>query len=181
MVEAEEQLSSYGTARQNIMQHPSVIKYRLDTNDIKQEFEVALSGKIIEQFVNSEGKVYDKETIMSKPRCNKEGYQAIVSMFSTIVNPQGLQANLKDKLEYNDFISKLWEDVSTIIMENRDVWEITEYNYRFIMDTFMNSAKLMLTHPIRAGTRQSMTQSSTIQEYATVPDKRKGLFGMFKK
>lgn len=180
-MEVEEKVNNI-EASQNITQDPSVVRYMLETSPIKKQLEITLAGKIMEKYVNTEtGEIITEEKILSKPKCNKEGYQAIVSMFSMVVNPQGLEGNLEKKDDYLRYISSVYEGLATDIMKNRKKWDITPSDYPVILNCLMNSIKIMLTHSIGAGTRKSITQASRIQEYATMPQKNKGIFGMFSK
>ena len=74
-------------------QSASVLQLRLDTNPIIRQLEVMLKGKITQAYQDENGNIIEEEKVLSKPRCNEDGYQAIINFVSSILNGQALQSN----------------------------------------------------------------------------------------
>jgi len=167
---------------QNIdYQSASVLQLRLDTNPIIKQLEITLRGRITEAYQDEQGNIIEKERILSQPRCNEDGYQAIINFVASILNGQGLQSNLANDQSYRDYVARVYHCFIDDLAENLYRWAIKEHDFPYITHTIMRSVELILTQPIGAGTRNSISASTTVRESSSQGQSR-GLFGgIFKK
>lgn len=146
-------------------QDSNFLQYRLNTDPLIQQVEVALSGKIVNYMVNPQtGEVAEQIKILSQPKVNEEGFTAIVNYVRAHINNQTVQGNM-DTDEYNNFIADVREDFSMIIMINMYKWEIKNSDYEYIVDTILDVIKLFLSRT--KGNKERESYNKMVEQTST--------------
>ena len=94
---AEGDLISSNAAQQSYnnlgFQAAGALQIRLDTDKVKQSFEVYLRGKNVETVQDDQGRFVQVETKYGEPLVNSVGIQAVMGWMDLVINAQVIQGN----------------------------------------------------------------------------------------
>ncbi len=153
----------------------SVIELRLNTQPIIDQIEITLRGSITKPVQDDDGNIMFQEVkILNRPRCNVEGYQAIVNYVSVVVNSQTVQGNWKGDEMYTRYIVQVRLNLARIIMDNLHNWEIERKDYSLIVDSIMDLVEAFMTRPIDNRERDSYAATIRHSESNTMAAKSGG-------
>jgi len=164
---------------ENLEADSSIIKIRLDTSPILQQLETTLSGSVLVVKTDEDGNPFQTYEQVTEPKCNKAGYQGIMSFVHSVINTQSLQSYLKDEDVYNTYVKRVYMRFIDDLMQNLYEWGVDEDDYRLIVHSVMNTIELVTTQAIHGGTRSSISSSARIVEQTG--GAKAGILGMFKK
>lgn len=158
---AEEQENINRVSSYISTQDSSFLQYRLNTDPVVQQIEIALSGRVINYMIHPQtGEVVEHVKTLSSPKVNDEGFTAIVNYVKVHVNNQTVQGNL-DEYRYSNMIADIREDFSMICMINLYKWDIRNSDYQYIVDSIMDVIKLFLSRTIGNKERESYNTMKT--------------------
>lgn len=164
--------SSVGMIKE--MDTSSVLKVRLDTTSLMQQFEIFLTGKVESIAYDDNNKPYITLKQIAPPLANERGQQWILNKLRMIVNPSTVQANFQTKQDYYIYVNDIWSSLIYNLMVNMHVWGIDENNYNPIIDNLMDVIRVFMTRPLDNKERESYINTMKIAESSTLDNRGKG-------
>ncbi len=155
----------------------SILKIRLDTQQILQQIEYFLKGKAVRVRMNEQGMAEEEVVEISEPLANERGVHAILSFTSATINSQTVQGNYEWD-HWREEVSWMREQLATDVFVNYDMWEIDPQNISIICNSVMNIIKPFLTRLVNNEERKSYSNYSESRQMAT-PQKRGMLASIF--
>lgn len=155
----------------------SILKIRLDTQQILQQIEYFLKGKAVRIRMNEQGMAEEEIVEISEPLANERGVHSILSFLSSTINSQTVQGNYEWD-HWREEVSWMREQLATDVFVNYDVWEIDPQNISIICNSVMNLIKPFLTRLVGDGERKSYSNYSESRQMAA-PQKRGMLASIF--
>lgn len=155
----------------------SILKIRLDTQQILQHIESFLKGQATKLIINEQGIPVEETVQISEPLANTQGVHAILSFCSATINSQTVQGNYEWE-HWREEVSWMRSQLATNVFVNYDIWKIDPQNISLICDVVMNIIKPFLTRLINNEERKSYSNYSESRQMAT-PQKRGFLSSVF--
>lgn len=148
----------------------NVIKHRTDTEKFQDDFKTYLTGSKTITYQDEKGNIKTKKIVYGVAKANEAGIQGIMNFVSSAINPHTLQGNfpLDSKafsVAYENHCYNLELDFIDMLMKNFNDWEINEYEYQSIIDTFMAAVKPIMSRCIGNEERNSYGETSTSVEH----------------
>lgn len=132
----------------------SILRIRLDTQQVIQQIEYFLKGKITRVTFDEQQQPIEKEIKIGTELANEQGIQAILSFATSVINPQVVQGNYEWDT-WREEISWCREQLAKDVFVNHDDWGIDPKNINLICNTVMNSIKPFLTRLVNNEERKS--------------------------
>lgn len=163
------------------MNNPSsegVIKLRLDTAKLLQDFEFFLTGKKLVPVFNPEKQVTEFYTEQRGKRLiNDEGLMSVLMILNNTVNSQGVQGNWKAEY-FEQSVQETDYNFSCDLWVNMRRWEVDIENYNIICNAFMNLYQQFASRIIDNKERESYGLSMrTSESVVQTPNRAVSLFG----
>ena len=168
-MEQQEQQQDEGEIRAIVRKRENdfnVIKQRIDTNPLLEQFQTFLTGSKTVYVEDQEtGDIKSKSIIYGSPKANDKGIQTIMQRVNCIVNTHTIQGNfpLDSKAHsesYEDYCYGCEIDFATDIMINLPDYEIDESEYQGILNSLMASIKPIMSRCIDNKERDSYGETS---------------------
>lgn len=151
----------------------SILKIRLDTDQLLRQIESFLRGQIMTLDILPNGEIVNKATQQGPPLANDKGIHAIMSYANACLNSQTVQGNYEWD-HWREEISWIRKQLATDIFVNHDDWGISPQNLNLICNVVMNMIKPFMTRLVNNEERKSY---SNYQEVRNVPqEQNKGMF-----
>lgn len=150
----------------------SILKIRLDTQQLLQQIEYFLKGKAVRIRINEQGLAEEEVLEVGDPLANDKGVHAILSYASATINSQTVQGNYEWD-HWREEVSWMREQLATDVFVNYDMWEIDPQNISIICNTVMNMIKPFLTRLVNNEERKSYSNYSESRNMA--PPQKKGM------
>lgn len=153
-------------------QAASALQIRLDTDKVKDSFEIHLRGKSVQTIQDAKGKLMQVEIKLGEELVNDVGRQAIMGWMDLIINAQVIQGNFITEDDFGEYMMNLRKDFEVDMMINRHKWGVRLPDFPGISSKFMNCAYLILTRPIFNQERLGM--NSTVRTVESVQNQTRG-------
>lgn len=152
----------------------SVLKVRLDTAPLIEQYEVFLTGQIQTIAYDKENKPFIELKTIAEPKANGEGIQWILNKLRLIVNPSTVQGNFITNDMYYNYLFNIHSSLLYNLMVNKYVWGIKDQDYEPIIDNFMDIIYVFMTRPLANKERESYGQTMRVAESSIIDQKRRG-------
>lgn len=156
----------------------SIVRYRLDMNDLLRDIELYLSGK---RYAVQSDEFGVREVLVDSgmPLMNQRGIQSILGSLKLLLGPHTVQGNL-DKDQYGALIEEINIYLARDIMVNRINWEVALDDFPFIVDTLVWTILLFLSRTIEDKERASYGNTIRSVQTNTIGKKQSsGIGGWF--
>lgn len=160
----------------------NVIKQRIDTKEILEEFKTYLSGSRVNHIVdNKTGKIKSQRVIYGAAKANELGQQTVMQRLGCIVNTHTIQGNFpydsKAHSEaYENYCYDCEIDMVKDLMINRPLYEIDKNEFQGIVNSAMATIKPVMSRCIGNEERISYGETSRhVESHSTRPDKGKSI------
>lgn len=150
----------------------SILKIRLDTQQLLQQIEYFLKGKAVRIKINEQGLAEEEIIEVGEPLANDKGVHAILSYASATINSQTVQGNYEWE-QWREEVSWIREQLATDVFVNYDIWEIDPQNISIVCNTVMNMIKPFLTRLVNNEERKSYSNYSESRNMS--PPSKKGM------
>lgn len=155
----------------------SMIRMRLDMTKLLNKIRVYLTGKKVDAFEDENGDLQKQEIVISKPLVNDDGSGAVMNRIEMVLNVAVVQGNF-DRGMWRDAVADLRESLAAVMMDNLDLWGISEDDYQNIIDGVMDAVKPFMTRLIENKERESYQGTlQAFQRMAVGNDPNRGFFG----
>lgn len=176
MNEVEEQQMQQGGTYTNNMGYngDSIIKIRLDTQQLLNQIESFLKGQSIQLRQDPNTGLVTEEIIKTgAPLANDKGVHAVLSFASATINSQTVQGNYEWEM-WREEVAWCREQLAINIFVNHDDWGISPQNTGLISDVVMNMIKPFLTRLVNNEERKSYSNYQEVRTNNAPP--KKGMF-----
>lgn len=154
----------------------SILRIRLDTQQLIQQTEYFLKGKMARIIFDDEGRPREQIVTTGPPLANEKGVHAILAYLTATVNAQVVQGNYEWDV-WRQEISWCRQQLAIDLFVNHDDWEIAPQNLNLICNVVMNQIKPFLTRLVNNKERESYANFESREVHSS--DKPKGMFGGF--
>lgn len=148
----------------------SIIKIRLDTQQLLNQIESFLRGQQIVIQQNDDGMFIEKTIKLGKPLANDKGVHALLSFVAATINAQTVQGNYEWDT-WREEVAWCREQLATDVFVNHDDWGISPTDISLICNTVMNMIKPFLTRLVHNEERKSYANYQETRTVATPPQK----------
>lgn len=148
----------------------SVIEKRLDTEKLMIELYKHLSGCIVDYEQQADGSIKKVMKQFGKPKANALGVQDIMAQFNAIVNPTGVQGNLKRE-QYDIYVKQIHRKMTKKLVANSNLYEIQTEEIRSIVSLYVNLVRTFLSRLIDNLERESYSDTIRATESNTLAQK----------
>jgi hypothetical protein len=168
--------STYNASQQQYnnlgFQATGALQIRLDTDKVKESFEIHLRGKSVQTIQDAKGKLMQVEIKIGEPLVNDVGLQAVMGWMDLVINAQVIQGNFITEEDFGEYMMNLRKDFEVDMMINRHSWGVSIRDFPGLSAKFMNCAYLILTRPIFNKERDGM--NSTVRTVESVQNQTRG-------
>lgn len=162
----------------------NVIKQRIDTTTLLDEFKTYLSGFKINHVIDQKnGRVRSERIVYGSPKANEQGQQTVMQRLGCIINTHTIQGNfpLDSKAHseaYENYCYECEIDMVSDLMINLPEYQIGENEFQGIINSAMATIKPVMSRCIGNEERVSYGETSRhIESHSTRPDKQQGILG----
>ena len=146
--------------------HYSALQIRLNTQPLVTEMEKFLKGSVLEYIQNPEtGEITTHQVKIGEPLANDKGCQRIMSILTSLINPQTVQGNLNE-IQFNQIVYDIKMDLSYELVLNYHEWGIKEEDRSYIVRTLEKMAFMFISRTLnnkeRDGYGESMRTLETV-------------------
>ena len=143
----------------------NVIKQRIDTSNLLNDFKTYLTGSHITLVEDEKGNIRARKILYGVPKANDSGIQNIMLFLSSVVNSHTIQGNFPlDSRSHSDAYENYCHDVeldlATDIMINLPEYDISEQEFQSIINSAMASIRPIMSRCIDNKERESYGETS---------------------
>ena len=170
----ENKQKATGQYSQNLGYTEGALQLRLATQMLIENIEMYLAGYKMNYIQDVEtGEIRSNKIELGTERVNKKGLQDLMGYVQAIINPSVVQGNFTPEM-YNEYIYDCRVELTEMIFNNIDVYEIDERNFKAIVDFILKLIEPFISRLIDNKERESYAQTIKTSETAT-HEQKKGL------
>lgn len=141
----------------------SFMEIRLNPKRVLADIELFLSGKRKIIVTDERGQYAEVAQALGKPLANMEGINSVLQMISMRINEQVVQGNF-DREQYEDNIYWTRRDLAVAIVQNCNLWGISDTKLNMIIDSIMGFLEPFMSRLIDNKERESYAQQFVSRE-----------------
>jgi hypothetical protein len=149
-------------------QDSNTIKYRLSTEQLKQNIRIYLSGYTKQQYVDEEGDLQEKWVSQPEMRkLNEKGIQSVMHIIESAINSAVVQGNT-DENEYREILGDFHEALFRHLFVNGPKYGLADEDFEIVVETITHLVRMFTSRTIGNLERKSYENTMRVNENQTV-------------
>jgi len=168
-----------GMGTNNLFQDANVLQIRLDTDGLLRQLHLDLLG-VKEDLADDDNNGVRTELVQTGERlANDIGIQNILGYVRAMCNHITFQGDFRQEEDQEDYLVRARKDFATHMRINMYRYNIKKEDYHGIISTVFRLVELFTTGAIKAGMRNSVSQTTQYQETNVVNQPKKRFLPFF--
>lgn len=168
-----------GVGTSNLFSDANSLQVRIDTEGLLKQLHLDLLG-VKEDITDDDNDGIRTELVQTGERlANDVGIQSILGYVRAMCNHITFQGDFRMEEDQEDYLVRARKDFATHIRINIYRYDIKKEDYHNIISTVFRLVELFTTGPIKAGMRNSISQTTSYAETNVVNQPKKRFLPFF--